>query len=83
MTCKAVIFDYVGTLVNCKAYNMDASKDKLYRMLVDEGFNCDREKFLLEYSLAHEKYRKSAMGNCEKSPTPYGLLNAFKTSGSR
>ena len=58
MTCKAVIFDYVGTLVNCKAYNMDTSKDKLYRMLVDEGFNCDREKFLLVYSLAHEKYRK-------------------------
>jgi putative hydrolase of the HAD superfamily len=58
MTCKAVIFDYVGTLVDCKGYSMDASKEKLYQMLVDEGFQCDRDRFMQEYSVAHEKYRK-------------------------
>ena len=28
MACaKAVIFDYVGTLVNCKSYTMEASRE--------------------------------------------------------
>ena len=55
---KAVIFDYVGTLVNCKGYSMDASKEKLYKALQDEGFNCTQESFMQAYSVAHEKYRK-------------------------
>ena len=58
MSCKAVIFDYIGTLVNCRNYSMDASILKLYNALVAEGFDVDNDKFLEAYSLAHEKYRK-------------------------
>lgn len=58
MTCKAVIFDYIGTLVNCKNYTMDASKQKLHTALVAEGFNIPKDNFLEAYNLAHEKYRK-------------------------
>jgi HAD superfamily hydrolase (TIGR01549 family) len=58
MSCRTVIFDYIGTLVNCRNYTMDASKQKLHRSLVTEGFDVDKDKFLCAYDLAHEKYRK-------------------------
>jgi HAD superfamily hydrolase (TIGR01549 family) len=59
MVCtKAVIFDYIGTLVNCKSYTMEASREKLYDALVNEGFDIAKDKFLEAYILAHEKYRK-------------------------
>jgi HAD superfamily hydrolase (TIGR01549 family) len=59
MDCvKAVIFDYIGTLVNCGGYTMEASREKLYSALVDEGFVVAKDKFLDAYILAHEKYRK-------------------------
>ena len=58
MPCKAVIFDYIGTLVNCRNYTMDASREKLHDALVNEGFDVAKDKFLAAYILAHEKYRK-------------------------
>jgi HAD superfamily hydrolase (TIGR01549 family) len=58
MPCKAVIFDYMGTLVNCRNYTMDASREKLHSALVAEGFDVAQDKFLTAYILAHEKYRK-------------------------
>jgi len=59
MACiKAVIFDYVGTLVNCESYTMEASRKKLYNALVNEGFDVAKDKFLEAYIVAHEKYRK-------------------------
>jgi haloacid dehalogenase superfamily, subfamily IA, variant 3 with third motif having DD or ED/haloacid dehalogenase superfamily, subfamily IA, variant 1 with third motif having Dx(3-4)D or Dx(3-4)E len=57
MTIKAVIFDYIGTLVNCRGYNMADSEDNLYRALVAEGFGIEKESFLDAYNLAHKKYR--------------------------
>lgn len=57
MVCKAMIFDYIGTLVNCKGYSMNASKENLYSALLAEGFEVSAEKFLEAYDLAHEKYR--------------------------
>jgi len=58
MACaKAIIFDYIGTLVNCKGYTMDASIENLYSTLVAEGFKVDKNKFCAAYNLAHEKYR--------------------------
>ncbi len=54
---KAVIFDYIGTVVNCTGYSMDASKMKLYTSLVDEGFKVEKDTFLEAYSRSHEKYR--------------------------
>jgi len=58
MSCKAVIFDYIGTLVNCNGYTMEASRDNLHRALFAEGFTVSKEKFLEAYIEAHEKYRK-------------------------
>ena len=58
MSCKAVIFDYIGTLVNCRNYTMEASKQKLYNALVAEGFIFSEKSFLDAYNLSHEKYRK-------------------------
>jgi len=58
MSCKAVIFDYIGTLVNCRNYTMEASKQKLYNALVAEGFIFSEKNFLDAYNLSHEKYRK-------------------------
>jgi len=58
MECaKAVIFDYIGTLVNCRGYTMEASKENLYMALAAEGFNVSKSNFLQAYDLAHEKYR--------------------------
>ena len=58
MACaNAIIFDYIGTLVNCKGYTMDASMENLYSALFAEGFEVSKNKFFSAYNLAHEKYR--------------------------
>ena len=57
MSCKAVIFDYIGTLVNCRGYSMADSEDNLYRALKAEGFNIEKQTFLDAYNCAHKKYR--------------------------
>ncbi len=54
---KAVIFDFIGTLVSVKGYNLEVSKMKLYKALCEAGFNVEHEKFLEAYTQAHEKYR--------------------------
>lgn len=59
MPCaKAAIFDYVGTLVYCRNYTMEASREKLYNTLLNEGFDAAKDEFLDAYIVAHEKYRK-------------------------
>jgi len=54
---KAIIFDFIGTLTNVRGYSLEASKTKLYRAIVEAGFNISAEDFLKAYSEAHEKYR--------------------------
>lgn len=59
MACtRAIIFDYVGTLVNCGSYSMDASREKLFLALKAEGFDMAEDRFIAAYIFAHEKYRK-------------------------
>jgi len=62
MTCRAVIFDYIGTLVNCRGYSMTDSEDNLYTALVAEGFDLEKNTFLDAYNMAHQKYRKIRYG---------------------
>lgn len=57
MTCKAVIFDYVGTLINCTNYSIEASIEKLRMALANQGFDVAKDKFAEAYGEAHEKYR--------------------------
>ncbi|MEM2104703.1 MAG: HAD family hydrolase [Candidatus Bathyarchaeia archaeon] len=54
---KAVIFDFIGTLVNVEGYNLEVSKIKMFKAIEDAGFNVSCEKFLEAYTQAHEKYR--------------------------
>jgi len=54
---KAVIVDYIGTLVNANYYNMEASRRTLHKALADAGFETSLAEFLDAYTQAHEKYR--------------------------
>ncbi len=54
---KAVLLDFIGTLVNARNYNLAASMTKLHGALADEGFQMGKEEFLAAYAKAHEKYR--------------------------
>ncbi|MEM3640663.1 MAG: HAD family hydrolase [Candidatus Bathyarchaeia archaeon] len=54
---KAVIFDFIGTLVKVEGYNLEVSKMKLYKAIVDAGFKVSHKNFLDAYTQAHEKYR--------------------------
>jgi HAD superfamily hydrolase (TIGR01549 family) len=57
MNCKAVIFDYIGTLVNCRGYSMADSENNLYNSLAASGFDIEKRCFLDAYNIAHKKYR--------------------------
>ncbi len=54
---KALIADYIGTLVNARRYTLEASMAKLHSALAEEGFKTDMAEFLAAYAKAHEKYR--------------------------
>jgi len=54
---KAVIMDYIGTLVNARCYTMGASRRTLHKALTDAGFETGLSEFLEAYTQAHEKYR--------------------------
>lgn len=54
---KAVITDYIGTLVSASYYNMDDSTRTLHKALSNAGFETVLEEFLEAYTQAHEKYR--------------------------
>ena len=74
MSCKAVILDYIGTLVNCGNYSMEASREKLYSALKAEGFEVAKDRFLAAYIAAHEKYRRhsSAAERRKTASSPNG-----------
>ena len=54
---KAVVTDFIGTLVNANYYDMDASRRTLHEALVDAGLETGFAEFLEAYTQAHEKYR--------------------------
>ena len=81
MVCRAVIFDYIGTLVNCRNYTMDASKLKLHRALVAEGFSVGEDNFLDAYDLAHEKYRKVRYGELREVTNAVWVADALCNLG--
>jgi putative hydrolase of the HAD superfamily len=54
---KAVLTDYIGTLVNSRSYSIDASRKKLHKALTEAGFEIGIAEFLEAYTEAHEKYR--------------------------
>lgn len=54
---KAVIFDFIGTLTKIKNYSLENSKMKLYKSIVDAGFEIEAGSFSEAYSQTHEDYR--------------------------
>jgi HAD superfamily hydrolase (TIGR01509 family) len=54
---KALIFDFIGTLVTVEGYSYENSEKKLYDSLLNTGFNMDYSSFIEAYEKAHEKYR--------------------------
>jgi len=78
---KAVIFDYVGTLVNCRSYTIEDSVEKLYRALVNEDFDVAREKFIEAYTLSHEKYRKVRYGQLREVTNAVWVAEALCNLG--
>lgn len=58
MTCKAILLDYIGTLVEPQNYTLEASKRKLHKALCEAGLKTDFEEFMEAYAETHEKYRK-------------------------
>jgi len=78
---KAVIFDYIGTIVNCSGYSMDASKMKLYTALINEGFKVTVHDFLDVYSRAHEKYRAVRYGKLREVTNAVWVAEALNAVG--
>ena len=58
MTCKALILDYIGTLVEPCNYSLETSRLNLHTALHEAGLETDINKFMEAYKTAHEKYRK-------------------------
>lgn len=53
---KAVVFDFIGTLTNVQGYSLEMSELKLYKALVEAGFNTNQRDFLEAYGKSQEKY---------------------------
>jgi putative hydrolase of the HAD superfamily len=83
MPIKAVIFDYVGTLVTCGGYSMEASREKLYEALLAEGFQVEEDKFMSSYILAHEKYRKVRYEQFKEVTNAVWVAEALSNLGFR
>jgi putative hydrolase of the HAD superfamily len=81
MACKAVIFDYVGTLVVCRGYTMEASRLKLHSALSAEGFNVAEDRFLAAYNVAHEKYRKIRYEQYQEVTNAVWVSEALRSLG--
>jgi putative hydrolase of the HAD superfamily len=58
MKIEAVVFDFVGTLVNIVGYSYEGSIEAMYRSLVRDGLNVDFKKFCEVYEQSREKYRE-------------------------
>jgi HAD superfamily hydrolase (TIGR01662 family) len=76
-----VIFDYIGTVVNCVGYSLDNSKRKLYSALVGEGFRVGVDDFLDVYSRVHEKYRVIRYGEMREVTNAVWVADALNVVG--
>ena len=78
---KAIIFDYVGTLVNCGDYSMETSREKLFLALKAEGFDMTEDRFIAAYILAHEKYRKVRYEQLREVTNAVWVAEALRSLG--
>lgn len=78
---KAVITDYIGTLVNAHSYTMDVSLEKLHEVFVKAGFPAEKERFLVAYRNAHEKYRLIRYGKLREVTNAVWVSEALNSLG--
>lgn len=82
MSCMgAVIFDFIGTLAEVRGYNLEESKMKMFKALVDTGFNIDLKRFLEAYGAAHEKYRIVRYGELVEVTNAVWVSEALNSLG--
>lgn len=80
---KAVVTDYIGTLVNARHYSMEASRRTLHKALVDAGLETEYEKFLEAYKQAHEKYRIIRYGQFREVTNAVWVCEALNNLGCK
>jgi HAD superfamily hydrolase (TIGR01549 family) len=78
---RAVITDYIGTLVNARYYDMDASRRTLHTALSDAGFEMGLAEFLEAYTFAHEKYRVVRYEQLREVTNAVWVCEALNTLG--
>jgi HAD superfamily hydrolase (TIGR01549 family) len=57
LPAKAILLDYIGTLVEPQNYSLQDSKTKLHEALCEAGLVTNKDQFMEAYAKAHEKYR--------------------------
>ncbi len=78
---KALITDYIGTLVNARRYTLEASMAKLHSALTEAGFETNLKEFLQAYTKAHEKYRLVRYGELREVTNAVWVSEALRTLG--
>ncbi|MCX8149903.1 MAG: HAD family hydrolase [Candidatus Bathyarchaeota archaeon] len=78
---KAVLLDYIGTLVAPRNYTFEASVLKLYNALYTVGFEAAQPDFLSAYSKAHEKYRLVRYGELREVTNAVWVSEALCSVG--
>jgi putative hydrolase of the HAD superfamily len=80
---KAVITDYIGTLVNARYYDLDASRKKLHEALTEAGLDTKLTEFLKAYTQAHEKYRTVRYGQLREVTNAVWVCEALDNLGCK
>ncbi len=78
---KAVVTDYIGTLINARCYTMEDSISKLHLALSDSGYKTDKQEFLEAYSKAHEKYRLIRYGEFREVTNAVWVSETLRSLG--
>jgi len=81
LSVKAVIFDFIGTLVRVVDYSYEGSVRKLCQSVVEAGFDVDSSVFLEVYRKAHLKYREIRYGDLVEVTNAVWISEALNNLG--
>jgi putative hydrolase of the HAD superfamily len=78
---KAVVFDFIGTLVDLVGYSLEESEEKMFRSLIENGCNFSRGEFFEAYGRAHDKYRDLRYGKLVEVTNAVWISEALNQLG--
>jgi putative hydrolase of the HAD superfamily len=81
LSVKAIIFDFIGTLVKVVGYSYEDSIRKLCKSIVKAGFNVDSASFLEVYKEAHLRYREIRYGKLVEVTNAVWISEALNKLG--